>query len=89
MNYGNAEYRALQRQALANHEQVMALKEGRQPRVDFNDFQASLALKRGDPEAMADAVVKACGAYVRRSVAPIFQRVAELEARVEKLEQER
>ena len=85
--YTAAEYAALQREAQARHEQMLALTEGRTPKISYKDFQASLAVKHGDPEAMADAVVKACTDYLKRSVSPLVQRIADLEARLDKLEE--
>lgn len=84
--YSHAEYAALQAEALARHEEVVAIREGRTPRVSYKDFRASLAVKSRDPEQMADAVVKACTDYLKRSVSPLIQRIAELEARLDKLE---
>lgn len=87
--YTASEYRALQAEAQARHEQMLALKEGRQPRVSYKDFRASLAVKSRDPELMADAVVSAVKGYLQRSVEPLVKRLEELEARLERLEGDR
>ena len=84
--YTFAEYQALQAEAQARHEELVALKEGRKPKITYKDFAATLAVKRGDPEAMADQVVAACTSYLLRSVNPLAQRIVELEERLAKLE---